>query len=261
MKAMLPLGLPPGNYLLIVRAGNGSTRIDSMDITLGVAGPQGPAGADGDDGADGATGPTGPQGLPGPQGPPGVIPNQLCKPPTVMIGIDANGKIVCSAPLPPPAASKQVFVTSKTYSLGFGGVVGADKQCATLATAAGLSGTFKAWISDSTTSPATSFAQSSAPYKQVDGTVIANDWADLVDGALAIGIKVDENGTTGIKDVIATATKTSGFYTGSACSDWTSVTKGGFTRGVSTRVDGTWTDDRIDACTKLTQVRLYCFEQ
>ena len=191
---MLPLGLPPGNYLLIVRAGNGSTRIDSMDITLGVAGPQGPAGADGDDGADGATGPTGPQGLPGPQGPPGVIPNQLCKPPTVMIGIDANGKIVCSAPPPPPAASKQVFVTSKTYSLGFGGVVGADKQCATLATAAGLSGTFKAWISDSTTSPATSFAQSSAPYKQVDGTVIANDWADLVDGVLAIGIKVDENG-------------------------------------------------------------------
>ena len=156
---------------------------------------------------------------------------------------------------------QQVFVTSKTYALSFGGVVGADKQCATLASAAGLLGTFKAWISDSTTSPAASFAPSSAPDKQVDGTVIANDWADLIDGALAIGINLDENGTTEVKDVITTATKTSGFYTGSSCSNWTSATKGGFTRGVSTRVDGTWTDDRVDNCTKLTQVRFYCFEQ
>ena len=93
LTATLPVGILPGNYLLVVRSGNGSTRIDSMDITIGGGagsqgatgpigppGPQGPAGADGADGAtgaagtngtngaDGATGPQGPQGNPGVDG-------------------------------------------------------------------------------------------------------------------------------------------------------------------------------------------------
>ncbi len=34
LTASLPAGILPGNYLLVVRSGNGSTRVDSMDITL-----------------------------------------------------------------------------------------------------------------------------------------------------------------------------------------------------------------------------------
>jgi len=43
------------------------------------------------------------------------------------------------------------FVTSTTYTANLGGIAGADAKCQARANAAGLPGTFKAWISDSTT--------------------------------------------------------------------------------------------------------------
>jgi len=41
-----------------------------------------------------------------------------------------------------------VFVTKKTFSGNLGGVAGADEECQTAAAAAGLAGTFRAWLSD-----------------------------------------------------------------------------------------------------------------
>ena len=63
--AELPASIVPGNYLLIVRSGNGSTRIDSMDITIGAAGLQG---IQGEQGEQGTLGPQGIQGEKGDQG-------------------------------------------------------------------------------------------------------------------------------------------------------------------------------------------------
>jgi hypothetical protein len=254
VTATLPLGLVPGTYTLIVRGGNGSTRVDSMDITIGAAGPQGDPGFDGADGAEGATGPQ------GPQGPPGVIPNQLCTPPTVMIGIDANGEIVCSDP-PVVPKTKTVFRTSTVFSMNLGGVAAADNICAAHATSAGLSGTFKAWLSDSTSSPLSSFTQSTDPYVLVDGTVVANDWADLTDGTIATGIALDENGVS-LKTNVATGTKNNGNPTGVDCQDWTTTAKRElFTNGTSTYTGAPnpWSDARQSSC--LQKAALYCFEQ
>ena len=90
---------------------------------------------------------------------------------------------------------KTVFVTSETYNGNLGGLTGADQKCNTLAAAASLPGSYKAWLSTSNGSPSTRFVQSSVPYKLVDGTVIAEDYADLVDGALLAHILLTEEGS------------------------------------------------------------------
>jgi len=90
--------------------------------------------------------------------------------------------------------AKLVFVTSQTYTGNLGGLAGADAKCQTLAHDANLPGTYQAWLSDSTGSPSTLFAQSQVPYQLVDGTVIADNWADLVDGELLAPINLTESG-------------------------------------------------------------------
>ncbi len=97
---------------------------------------------------------------------------------------------------PPKKRHKVVFVTSALYQGGaLGGLDGADAACGELAEAAGLTGTFKAWLSSGTTSAADRLAHSTHPYTLVDGTRIADDWADLIDGVLRHPINVDETGT------------------------------------------------------------------
>ncbi len=77
-----------------------------------------------------------------------------------------------------------VFVTSTTHSGGFGGVLRADAICQARAQAAGLAGTYMAWIADANLSPATHMTRHLGPYRKTDGTVVAQGWADLTDGTL-----------------------------------------------------------------------------
>jgi hypothetical protein len=58
--------------------------------------------------------------------------------------------------------------------------------------AAGLPGTYQAWLSDSTGSPNTRFVRSTGPYRLVNGHTIAANFADLTDGILAAPISVTE---------------------------------------------------------------------
>jgi len=111
---------------------------------------------------------------------------------------------------PGTAEGKTVFVSSEVYDGNFGGgqiTLGhlqADAVCQTLATGAGLSGEYKAWISgrvDGGSGPfqhgvVDRFAQSAIPYRLVDGTQVADDWADLTDGSLDHAIDVTESGAT-----------------------------------------------------------------
>jgi hypothetical protein len=89
---------------------------------------------------------------------------------------------------------KRVFVTSKAFTGNLGGLAGADAICQSLAGDAGLAGAFKAWLSDSTVSAAQRLSHTGSPYLLVDGTVVANDWADLVDGTIAHAIVLTEAG-------------------------------------------------------------------
>ena len=66
-----------------------------------------------------------------------------------------------------------VFVTSSTFEADLGGIAGADGKCQAAASAAGLSGTFYAWLSTSATSPSSHFTRAGAGWARVDGKPVA----------------------------------------------------------------------------------------
>lgn len=70
--AALPPSTQPGTYRLVLRKGQGSDILDSVDVTIGNTGPSGATGPQGPQGEAGAPGPAGSQGDPGPQGAQGV---------------------------------------------------------------------------------------------------------------------------------------------------------------------------------------------
>jgi hypothetical protein len=91
------------------------------------------------------------------------------------------------------------FITSKTYSGDFNGIVYADLACQSLAEAAGLSraGSFRAWISTGFDSPLTRFEAIDAgvPYILLDGRIVAEDFMELIEDGPRTGISITEGGT------------------------------------------------------------------
>ncbi|MFQ5349871.1 MAG: hypothetical protein ACE5EG_05445, partial [Thermoanaerobaculia bacterium] len=117
--------------------------------------------------------------------------------------------------VPPPApAGKKVFATSTTYNGNLGSIAGAHAKCQARAGAAGLPGTFKAWISGRTTgfgdqNAADDLSHATVPYELVNGTKVADDWADLTDGTLDHAIDRDEFGNS-VSGSVWTNTETNG---------------------------------------------------
>jgi len=121
------------------------------------------------------------------------------------------------------ACSKIVFLTSTNYPTGnVNGLVGADAICQTLASNAGLSGTFKAWLSTTTTSAASRLTHSTHPYRLVDGTLVANDWTDLTDGSISVSIHETESGASVAGEFAWTNTNADGSADAYDCAGWTS---------------------------------------
>lgn len=174
---------------------------------------------------------------------------------------------VCIAP-------KTVFVTNAIYSGGqIGGLTGADAKCQGAAIAAGLTGSYKAWLADATGSPSTRFTQSTAPYVRTDGIMVATNWTDLTDGTLNAPISKTETKATGVSEAVCdtttgwvfTNTTTDGLMAdgGSSCSEWTSDV-GGSIWGKFTSADSQWVRScsggaPVNYCGKKTP--LYCFQQ
>jgi cysteine-rich repeat protein len=167
--------------------------------------------------------------------------------------------------------SKIVFVSSQMYTGNMGGLAGADMKCQTLAQAAGLPGTYMAWLSDATGSPSTRMTQSAVPYVLPNGTKIANNWADLIDGNLIAGINLTEtNGAPPIGNTscagggfptVWTDTNTNGTLVaqGSSCSNWSS-TNGGSYWGQANQTTGIWTAWCSGGLCSW-QSPIYCFQQ
>ena len=80
--------------------------------------------------------------------------------------------------------SRCMFVTSSRHRGNLGGLAGADAICNVRATEAGLpgAGSYMAWLSAGGVSPSSRFTRAAVPYKEVDGTTIADDWNDLTNG-------------------------------------------------------------------------------
>jgi len=155
-------------------------------------------------------------------------------------------------------------VTSTTQAPTFGGVAGADAICQARASTAGLRGTFRAWISDSTSSASARLVHHTGPYYRVDGTmvrVVANDWTDLTD-TIAVALATDEYGVTQGNQMVWTATDFTGAYTGSSCSNWTSASSA-LTTTVGNSSAGTtlWTAWNTSYQCSTGSTRLFCVEQ
>ena len=191
---------------------------------LGPQGPQGPQGLKGDTGDPGAPGIPGLQGNNGPQGPPGTsLWTDGTDTVSTSVGVQIGSTTTCDASkvatlrynqvgfaleicngtewksvtiIPPSSPTKLVFVTSQSFTGALGGRTGADAKCNALARAAGHGGYFKAWLSDSTGSPATDFTHDLRPYIRVDGAQVAPDWPTLASPySLNVPINVTEYGT------------------------------------------------------------------
>ncbi|MCC6600363.1 MAG: hypothetical protein IT223_06775 [Crocinitomicaceae bacterium] len=168
---------------------------------------------------------------------------------------------------------KYVFVTRDNvngtggYGSGnLGGLNGADNLCQTRASAAGLSGTYKAWLSDGSFSAASRLNHYSGEYRLLNGTKIADNWADLTDGSLDNKLNVTEYGLTLPGTVVVyTGTNTDGSADGTNnCSNWTSSSPNVWVRGGNGDVTNTeWTFWVFAGCEGAwgTGWKLYCFEQ
>ncbi len=113
----------------------------------------------------------------------------------------ANGTcgFTCHAGYMPSGAAcipngKIVFLSSGLYNGNLGGLAGADTKCQGLATAAGLTGTFKAWLSDSYTSAGSRLSHATQAYILADGTHVADNWTALTTQPLLHAIDEDEHG-------------------------------------------------------------------
>jgi hypothetical protein len=87
-----------------------------------------------------------------------------------------------------------VFVTSTVHDCAFGGLTAADAFCQARAVAAGLLGSYKAWLADANGSPATRMTHHLGIYQLVTGAAVAQGWNDLTDGNLAGRIDRTEGG-------------------------------------------------------------------
>jgi hypothetical protein len=163
-------------------------------------------------------------------------------------------------------ASQRVFVSSTVYTGALGGSPGADSLCGTLATNAGLGGTWMAWVADGTNPPPSQrFYKSNGPYRTLNGAVVALNFPALTNTDLFYAIAIDE---TGASQASSSSVKT---WTGTtAAGAAASETCAGFTAGdassaqgeVGNLVDtssGNWDADGSENCNK--RLHIYCFEQ
>lgn len=234
--------------------------------SMGTQGIPGPQGLQGEQGRPGPAGPQGEQGPPGPQGPPG----------------SGTGLF-----------SKLVFVTSQSFTGNLlqeavdnftdcsnvtSGIEGADCICQRSAEAAGLNGTFLAWIANSTDppmSPNMRFSRTPDAYVLLDNRIVGLSYFDVIDGRLTNMINIDENGVqlsnTGQR--VWTNVRSNGLVETfqvdeASCSDWTTNAPS----GIGVQNIGVTGDVRSverwsvgmnsffsQECDR--EARLYCFEQ
>jgi hypothetical protein len=138
------------------------------------------------------------------------------------------------------------------------GLTAGDTICQSRATTAGLTGNFKAWLSDSTTN-AVDRITSDGPWVRLDGVKVADNKADLIDGMIFTSINVTDAGEYEASDLgVYTGTDYNGVKTFDTCNDWSSYSVNA-NIGVADSADSNWTDrDGVLPCT--ASLKLYCFE-
>jgi len=222
----------------------------------GSAGNGGSAGVGGNAGAAGTAGSAGNGGNAGAGGAGGVDAGVDAG--VIDAAVDQNQPVhpVCAV-----GACKLVFVSSNAIDGNEGNVAAMDAVCQARAVARNLAGTWRAWASQTNNSVAMRFTQAAVPYRLLDGSTIANNWNDLIDGVLAHSINVLDDGTVAATALdVWTGTMITGGVAPFTCTDWTtnSPTVTG-NIGRTNLADNGWTFFQDQFCN--FSLRVYCFEQ
>ncbi len=154
-----------------------------------------------------------------------------------------------------------VFITSSSSNGDLGGQAGADAECASLATAAGLPpGTYKAWLSTSTINAVDKLG-SARGFVRPDGQPFADQVSDIAAGNILNSLSLDETGTDVGDQNVWTGTTDSGTINGSVtCGDWTIGTGASFGElGESVGGAGAWSDDAEETSCNVS-AHFYCFD-
>lgn len=158
-------------------------------------------------------------------------------------------------------------LTASSPIMTTNGLDAGDAICQGLADAADLPGTYAAWLSSATVAVADTLPLDPANddlYILVDGTVIAQGFADVLDG-IDNPIQIDEDGNLvppfGNDSFVWTGSYETGQpQTDAVCSDWTDGTSGsGGVIGEYLATNEYWS--RISGRSCEQQFRLYCFER
>lgn len=131
--------------------------------------------------------------------------------------------------------ARMIFVTSSEHrgdldDLGVGlGIDGADTHCNALAGAAGLSGTFRAWLLVSGSTVGSRFGSyvgdAKTRFVRQDGELLAQGFAALLAGPM-FGVTVDEKGDKHEGVRVWTNIRANGESTAHDCGQWTQLTSG-----------------------------------
>lgn len=151
-----------------------------------------------------------------------------------------------------------MFVTSTTHTPDLGGLSGADAICQSRAQAAGLPGSYRAWLSTSMINAINRLGSASG-WMLTNGHPFANATGDLAAGKVLWPPAVDEAGAQQPSSFVWTGTQGNGSSnTDGACSDWTTASSSAFaTLGTTLGVTDSWSADAAVACTE--PLRLFCF--
>ncbi len=153
-----------------------------------------------------------------------------------------------------------MFVTSTSYTGAIGGLVGADSICQARAIAGGLTGTYKAWLSSSSTSAISRLGNASGWVRR-DGLPVFNTQADLTAGRVQYLPVLTESNLELADPFVTTATASNGQYTaislGTACGDWTLSDTSRLSVGRPRVSDGQWTNANTVTCA--SALPLFCF--
>jgi hypothetical protein len=264
-------------------ATTGSQGADGATGPAGERGAPGASGMDGSDGAQGLPGAKGATGGPGPTGAHGAsglsslvnvtnlpVGDVHCPGGGVKIetGIDTDrdGTLQPSEvdqttySCEPVARKRVVFVTSQTFDGNLGGIAGADAKCMAAAGASpALAGkTFRAWVSTSSSSPATSFT-SDGSFVTVGGASLDDSFNNIRQGTLMTKITTETGASVSVP--VWTGTDENGYNEeGFDCNGWTDASASAeSTRSTTDVIQWYWASSETKTCDQ--QGALYCFEQ
>lgn len=158
---------------------------------------------------------------------------------------------------------RYVFVTSTPAAAGgaLGGLAGADQKCQELAdndSAIVPVGTYVAWLSTPEMHAWERIDIISGPYLRSNGSVMANNGVDLLDGTIDRPLRLNELGGD-TNAIVWTGTQPNGDLAGADhCVSWSSQAGEGRV-GSTASVGAAWTSLATDTC-GADDVHIYCFQ-